>query len=169
MSGRRSEWRRRPELNRGKRFCRPLRNHSATTPRERLKTDQVCVLLVLGQRPAALSGRCKPMNRNTKHGAGKGARTLALNLGKVALYQLSYSRLRSAGNRRYSRAGSRSVKADNALIRTFFPRYVPMVFPRFAPMVHRQLPASLPIPMHRRRDALQPAPAFIRSGQAARR
>src|SRR6266852_691500 len=26
------EWRRRPELNRRKRFCRPLRNHSATSP-----------------------------------------------------------------------------------------------------------------------------------------
>jgi hypothetical protein len=25
-------WRPRPELNRGKRFCRPLRNHSATWP-----------------------------------------------------------------------------------------------------------------------------------------
>ena len=29
-------------------------------------------------------------------GAGKGARTLDLNLGKVALYQLSYSRKRGA-------------------------------------------------------------------------
>lgn len=27
-----SEWRPRPELNRGARFCRPLRNHSATWP-----------------------------------------------------------------------------------------------------------------------------------------
>ena len=27
-------WRPRPELNRGKRFCRPLRNHSATWPSE---------------------------------------------------------------------------------------------------------------------------------------
>src|ERR1700682_3666419 len=27
------KWRPRPELNRGKRFCRPLRNHSATWPR----------------------------------------------------------------------------------------------------------------------------------------
>src|SRR5689334_11887413 len=26
------QWRRRPELNRRKRFCRPLRNHSATAP-----------------------------------------------------------------------------------------------------------------------------------------
>jgi hypothetical protein len=29
------EWRRRPELNRRTRFCRPLRNHSATTPSRR--------------------------------------------------------------------------------------------------------------------------------------
>src|SRR5207253_2788054 len=27
-----ARWRPRPELNRGKRFCRPLRNHSATWP-----------------------------------------------------------------------------------------------------------------------------------------
>ncbi len=28
-------WRPRPELNRGTRFCRPLRHHSATWPKER--------------------------------------------------------------------------------------------------------------------------------------
>jgi hypothetical protein len=26
-------WRRRPELNRGNRFCRPVPNHSATSPK----------------------------------------------------------------------------------------------------------------------------------------
>src|ERR1043165_5780950 len=31
-SEQRGSWRRRPELNRRKRFCRPLRNHSATSP-----------------------------------------------------------------------------------------------------------------------------------------
>ncbi len=30
---------------------------------------------------------------HTKNGAGKESRTLDLNLGKVALYQLSYSRI----------------------------------------------------------------------------
>ena len=33
-----------------------------------------------------------PWGLAMKTGAGKGARTLDLNLGKVALYQLSYSR-----------------------------------------------------------------------------
>src|SRR5687767_548327 len=36
-TGRFDEWRRRPELNRRTRFCRPLRNHSATTPRDKRK------------------------------------------------------------------------------------------------------------------------------------
>ena len=31
--------------------------------------------------------------RLAKHGAGEGTRTLDINLGKVALYQLSYTRL----------------------------------------------------------------------------
>ena len=33
-------WRPRPELNRGKRFCRPLRNHSATWPLGRFRQDE---------------------------------------------------------------------------------------------------------------------------------
>ena len=33
-----SSWRRRPELNRCTRFCRPLRNHSATAPNEQKAT-----------------------------------------------------------------------------------------------------------------------------------
>lgn len=91
-------WRRRPELNRRTRFCRPLRNHSATTPMfhralEKRKTP----------------GRNDP-GFDLKTGAGKGARTLDLNLGKVALYQLSYSR-GAVVRRRYSRAGRRTVKA----------------------------------------------------------
>ena len=42
-----------------------------------------------------------------KYGAGKESRTLDLNLGKVALYQLSYSRPRQTGN---CRAASDGVK-----------------------------------------------------------
>src|SRR5262245_41388611 len=34
-------WRPRPELNRGTRFCRPLRNHSATWPSGRLDTGAI--------------------------------------------------------------------------------------------------------------------------------
>ncbi len=82
------EWRRGSESNRRRRLCRPLHDHSATPPR-------------VG-RP-----RCEPRPGQTKreswlgrdrlslreYGAGKESRTPDLNLGKVALYQLSYSRV----------------------------------------------------------------------------
>ncbi len=42
-------------------------------------------------------------NMDRKNGAGKGARTLGLDLGKVALYQLSYARVNPL------RAGSREL------------------------------------------------------------
>lgn len=48
---------------------------------------------VEAQNPGIGPGLC------SKTGAGKGARTLDLNLGKVALYQLSYSRLGSGPQR----------------------------------------------------------------------
>jgi hypothetical protein len=64
----RGVWRLRPELNRRPRICSPLHNHSATQPR------MVCSIL-----------------RNLL--AGNETRTRDPNLGKVVLYQLSYSRL----------------------------------------------------------------------------
>ncbi len=67
--------RRRPELNRGTRFCRPLPNHSATSP---------C------GGPSDLVFTSTKFDRS---GAEDGIRTRDLNLGKVALYQLSYFRL----------------------------------------------------------------------------
>ena len=63
-------WRRRRESNPGRGFCRPLPSHSATSPRQE------------GGLPTAL-------------GADDRDRTGDLNLGKVALYQLSYVRRRA--------------------------------------------------------------------------
>ena len=64
--------RRRPESNRCSSFCRAVPNHSATSP-------YTC------------AGRLHPVRPGL--GAEDGARTRDLNLGKVALYQLSYFRV----------------------------------------------------------------------------
>ena len=61
-----------PESNRGTRLCRPLHNHSATQP------DSFTVFTVF------------------TFGAGNETRTRDPNLGKVMLYQLSYSRLKKS-------------------------------------------------------------------------
>src|ERR1700686_4065448 len=77
-------WRRGSESNRRTRLCRPLHDHSATPPggiAQRKKTA----------RRHKLRGRALALPRNS--GAGKESRTPDLNLGKVALYQLSYSRV----------------------------------------------------------------------------
>jgi hypothetical protein len=75
-------WRRGSESNRRRRLCRPLHDHSATPP---------------GGSAAANAGPGKKKGRAewpslADSGAGKESRTPDLNLGKVALYQLSYSR-----------------------------------------------------------------------------
>ena len=68
-------WRRVPESNRPKRICNPLHNRFATAP-----TD---LAWKIG----------KPLLPFLRaFGAGDESRTRDLNLGKVALYQLSYSR-----------------------------------------------------------------------------
>ena len=64
-------WRPGSELNRRTRLCRPLHNHSATWP----KTTRPRLPEVLGN-----------------SGAGNETRTRDPDLGKVVLYQLSYSR-----------------------------------------------------------------------------
>ena len=64
--------RRRPESNRCSSFCRAVPNHSATSP-------YTC------------AGRFDPVRPGL--GAEDGTRTRDLNLGKVALYQLSYFRV----------------------------------------------------------------------------
>ena len=77
-------WRRGSESNRRRRLCRPLHDHSATPPggiAQRKKTA----------RRRKLRGRALALPRDS--GAGKESRTPDLNLGKVALYQLSYSRV----------------------------------------------------------------------------
>ncbi len=69
-------WRRDPESNWAKRICNPVHNRFAIAPLTWTKKgSMVCFPLVL-------------------FGAGNEARTRDLNLGKVALYQLSYSRIR---------------------------------------------------------------------------
>src|SRR5271167_3574933 len=59
-------------------------------------------------------------------GAGNEARTRDLNLGKVALYQLSYSRPKQTRNCRAAPPGVKKKTAQNALKAlncTTFPRY----------------------------------------------
>src|SRR5688572_10644974 len=72
-------WRRGSESNRRPRLCRPLHDHSATSPEN--KTGKADF-------PRMFDG------------AGNEARTRDLNLGKVALYQLSYSRPRTENYRK---------------------------------------------------------------------
>ena len=69
-------WRRGSESNRRIRSCSPLHNHSATAPENCLMKQKTSVAPRFGE-----------------SGAGNEVRTRDLNLGKVALYQLSYSRL----------------------------------------------------------------------------
>ncbi len=69
------EWRQETESNRRLRLCRPLHNHFAILPS--------------GCNTEKTQNRTRPKT----NGAGEESRTLDLNLGKVALYQLSYSRI----------------------------------------------------------------------------
>jgi len=73
-------WRRDPESNRTNRICNPGHNRFATAP-----TCQFPDLEEKGKHALPF----------LEFGAGKESRTLDLNLGKVALYQLSYSRVSS--------------------------------------------------------------------------
>ena len=123
------EWRREPESNRPKRLCRPLHNRFAIAPAVLTLDLDSCLLehavgsrtgrsarryatlaLLHGPELPPAEAKTPGRTRGWKTGAGKGARTLDLNLGKVALYQLSYSREISGG--RYSRAWSPSVNAE---------------------------------------------------------
>ncbi len=83
----RRKWRLSPESNRGPRLCRPLHNHSATQPRgTTLKRPKETESFKVKNPGIACSGFFKI-------GAGNEIRTRDPNLGKVVLYQLSYSRL----------------------------------------------------------------------------
>jgi hypothetical protein len=71
-------WRRRPDLNRGWRFCRPLPYHLATAP-------------IGCERDAGRPTHPREALRDTgspakENGAGNGIRTRDFDLGKVALY-----------------------------------------------------------------------------------
>ncbi len=79
-------WRRDPESNRARRICNPLHNRFAIAPfTQALKLSNLLI-----HRPQKRKGsRGFPF----KFGAGNEIRTRDLNLGKVALYQLSYSRV----------------------------------------------------------------------------
>ncbi|MDB5791285.1 MAG: hypothetical protein JWQ80_1309 [Massilia sp.] len=110
-------WRRGRESNPSRRLCRPLHNRFATSPRGKLLLLNWPVMChinmrnnvfsefwsgrrVSNSRPQPWQGCALPTELlplrspaiDTPFGAGEESRTLDLNLGKVALYQLSYSR-----------------------------------------------------------------------------
>ncbi len=80
VGGLKKEWRRVAESNRSKRICNPLHNRFANPPSGLRTIDRA-------------QTKTEPLRfRSSKLGAGDESRTRDLNLGKVALYQLSYSR-----------------------------------------------------------------------------
>ena len=81
------KWRLGPESNRGTRLCRPLHNHSATQPRV------FGFATALTKKPRLVRDHDRGfLAKPQKFGAGNETRTRDPNLGKVVLYQLSYSR-----------------------------------------------------------------------------
>ena len=72
---RKTFWRREPESNRPTRICNPVHNRFAIAPHHILIPNKNAIFLFL-----------------KFVGAGEESRTLDLYLGKVSLYQLSYSR-----------------------------------------------------------------------------
>src|SRR5436190_24235992 len=110
-------WRRGSESNRRPRLCRPLHDHSATPPG---------VGAAAHARVAALQTERESwsgLSRGT--GAGKESRTPDLNLGKVALYQLSYSR---GGLQLYHRSAYAQPRAEPSIVAA--PITVPALAPR---------------------------------------
>ncbi len=78
-----SGWRRDPESNRTRRICNPLHNRFAIAPHATHRQSQ----------RTASDKKGKLGFPFVESGAGNEVRTRDLNLGKVALYQLSYSRI----------------------------------------------------------------------------
>ena len=102
-------WRRGAESNRPRWLCRPLHNRFATAPRVRIVTANIitcpCKRSVFCPHQTTLNEKGKLQASLFRHsGAGEESRTLDLNLGKVALYQLSYSRVKQKRN--YSLRGN---------------------------------------------------------------
>ncbi len=81
-------WRRDPESNWTNRICNPGHNRFAIAPNSCFTGVNLTRILL-----AKKGSNCFPFC--LEFGAGKESRTLDLNLGKVALYQLSYSRISS--------------------------------------------------------------------------
>ena len=81
-------WRPGSESNRRTRLCRPLHNHSATWPMA--GTECLMQSVSLNEMTSETRGHSQ------KNGAGNETRTRDPDLGKVVLYQLSYSRSRAA-------------------------------------------------------------------------
>src|SRR5574337_1584836 len=98
-----AQWRPRSESNRRTRICSPLHDHSATWPLLGAARPCWSQLVCLKQNP----GRPRFV---VKSGAGNETRTRDPDLGKVVLYQLSYSRIGASND-------SRTGAAVNSLIR----------------------------------------------------
>ncbi len=82
-------WRRHPDSNWGWSFCRALPYHLAMSP--------YYILCALNWNVSIFSGLPAAAARaEKKYGAGDEARTRYLHLGKVALYQMSYTRVFAA-------------------------------------------------------------------------
>jgi hypothetical protein len=87
-------WRRGPESNRPTRICNPVHNRFATAPWGfccRAAFSHNGCRPAFPMRPHKTKGKLDGFPSNS--GAGDESRTRDLNLGKVALYQLSYSRI----------------------------------------------------------------------------
>ncbi len=95
-------WRRGRESNPSRRLCRPLHNRFATSPEGIVRLLSWTVMFHINRRRLA----------SLHSGAGEESRTLDLNLGKVALYQLSYSRLGVLLTTRLIGAGEESRTLD---------------------------------------------------------
>ena len=134
-------WRRGPESNWADRICNPVHNRFATAPcgsptRGRKREASASLFLFIG--------------------AGDEARTRDLNLGKVALYQLSYSRIRDT-----THIASRSIHRNHRTLDTqMLNASSDQVLPRVAPPPPRSPPPSP------RRPSLAPRRATVEAGSA---
>ena len=81
-------WRRDPESNRTDRICNPGHNRFAIAPLFESTDEPSRITRILDKKKGSTGLPC-----SFEFGAGEESRTLDLNLGKVALYQLSYSRM----------------------------------------------------------------------------
>ena len=87
-----AQWRPGSESNRRTRLCRPLHDHSATRPLRTNRNLKVATIRLKNKTPG--------VRGLLETGAGNETRTRDPDLGKVVLYQLSYSRIRVRNNNR---------------------------------------------------------------------